>query len=227
MSDGIRVVIFGASGLAGGETLLQLLADERIAQVIAVGRRHLPSTHAKLESVTHSDFLDFEPLAEKLTGIDACFWELGVSQNDVPDEQQYTEITYGYTMAAAAVIKRVAPGCVWHFISGSGTNESKGTLWRRVKGRTERELMEYGFPRVICYRPGLIWTSPGRKPRYVMEKIVRPFKFLLYPLKSASINGADYGRVSLRLQFSDYNGIIENAQMRRIAAQPDDTKIAL
>lgn len=216
---GIRVAITGASGLAGGETLDMLLAEDRIAEVISIGRRRISVEHPKLQQIVHTDFLDFSSLRDQLTGLDAMFWKLGISQMDVPEEEDYRRITYDFTVACAKLLQETSPQAVFHFITGTGTRRDGRQLWQRVKAQAEDDLMKLGLGRVVCYRPGLIWSSPGRKPRYKSEYVLMPLKWFGYWIKGISIKGSDYGKACLAAQFSDTFGILENRELRELADQ--------
>lgn len=55
----MKVLIVGASGMIGGEALLQCLANPQVSSVVAFVRRELPSdvsNNAKLKSVIVKDF---------------------------------------------------------------------------------------------------------------------------------------------------------------------------
>lgn len=55
----MKILIVGASGMIGGEALIQCLAHPRITNVVAFVRRDLPadvSGHPKLECVLVKDF---------------------------------------------------------------------------------------------------------------------------------------------------------------------------
>ena len=132
----MRVALFGATGAAGSGVLRQCLADARVTEIIAVTRRPLGVASPKLTEVIWSDFLDLEPLAKRLTGLDACFYCLGISQTQVPDPARYREITYDFTMAAAQTLLRHSPAHTFHFLSGSGADPTGRSriLFARVKG---------------------------------------------------------------------------------------------
>lgn len=55
----MKVLFVGASGMIGGDVLVQCLANPRISSVVAFVRRDLPtdvSSHPKLQSVIIKDF---------------------------------------------------------------------------------------------------------------------------------------------------------------------------
>ena len=55
----MRVLVFGATGSAGGSVLNVCLEAPVVDEVQVVTRRPLTKAHAKLRVITHSDFLDY------------------------------------------------------------------------------------------------------------------------------------------------------------------------
>lgn len=99
-----RVLILGATGAVGSELVRQCVADERIEHIVALTRRPLQESHAKLSVIVREDFLDYSDLGDELSEIDICYCALGISQVQMPDPTQYTLITRDYVVAAAAAL---------------------------------------------------------------------------------------------------------------------------
>lgn len=172
----MNVVIFGATGMIGRGVLLECLEDPSVTKIVAVVRRPTGQTHAKLEEVVHADFTNDDAIAAKLTGIDACFFCLGVSSAGM-SEADYTRVTYDFAMAAATTLKRVSPNVTFCFVSGSGTDSSeKGkSMWARVKGKTENALLAMFPERAFVFRPAYIHPMKG-------TKLYRAFYVVFVPL---------------------------------------------
>ena len=117
----MKVVIFGATGMIGHGVLLECLDDAGIESVLTVGRRPVDVTHPKLEQIEHDDFTNFEAIEDRLGGLDACFWCLGVSSSGM-SEEAYRKITVDFTMAGAASLARQSPQLVFCFISGAANS---------------------------------------------------------------------------------------------------------
>lgn len=157
----VKLVLFGASGMVGQGVLRECLRADDVTEVVLVVRAPTGQTHAKLREVTPKSFTDLSPLASSFTGVDACMFCLGVSAAGMP-EADYTHVTYDLALAAARAIHAANSKATFIYVSGGGTDSTeKGrTMWARVKGRTENELLRM-FERAFMFRPGLIRPMHG------------------------------------------------------------------
>jgi uncharacterized protein YbjT (DUF2867 family) len=174
----MRVVLFGASGMIGQGVLRECLLDPGVESVLVIGRSPTGRQHPKLREIVHHDFLDFAALEPDLTGIDACFYCLGVSSFRMT-EADYSRITYDYTLAAAQLLARLNPGLVVVYISGAGTDSSSRTMWKRVKGATEDALLSLHIRGAYMFRPGFIVPLHGIRSK---TRLYRFFYWITAPL---------------------------------------------
>jgi uncharacterized protein YbjT (DUF2867 family) len=176
----MRVLLFGASGMIGQGVLRECLLDPDVESVVVILRKGLGQQHSKLRELLHSDFLDFTSLESQLSGFDACFFCLGVSSTGM-SEEDYQRVTYGFTLAAARVLVKLNPNMTFIFISGAGADSSErgSSMWARVKGKTENELLRLPFHAAYIFRPGLIIPLHGIQSR---TRLYRVFYVLLGPL---------------------------------------------
>src|SRR4051794_34039264 len=93
----IKVILTGATGMVGEGVLLECLHNDKVSEVLIVGRRHYHLQHAKLKELIVPDFLTIENFAEQLKGYDACFYCAGISSIGLK-EPEYTKITYDTTL---------------------------------------------------------------------------------------------------------------------------------
>lgn len=158
----MKALIFGASGMVGQGILRECLLDPGVKAVVSVVRAPTGATHAKLREIMHGDFLDFLPIEGELSGLDACFYCLGVSAAGL-SEAEYTRITHDYALAAARTLLRLNPALTFVFVSGAGTDSSAQgrVMWARVKGRTENELLALPFKAAYMFRPAAIQPLQG------------------------------------------------------------------
>jgi uncharacterized protein YbjT (DUF2867 family) len=211
----MKILLFGASGTAGGAVLSACLASPAVESVRAITRRSLGLTHPKLQEILHRDFLDYADAAEAFREVDACLFCLGISATQVSGEAEYRRITQGFALAAATALNAASPNAVFHFISGQGTNADSRLMWSRVKGETERELMaRFG---AVCWRPAAIDAEPSASsPRaYRYLRLLFP---LLRPFRSLYVRGEDLGRAMLQATTENLTGrVLENAEIRDLA----------
>lgn len=160
----LKVIITGSTGMVGEGVLHECLNHSQVEQVLIINRRPIGVSHPKLKEIIHNDFHDLTPIAPQLKGYNACFFCLGVSSIGMKEEQ-YRHVTYDLTMHVANVMLRQNPDMVFGYISGAGTDSTeKGrSMWARVKGKTENDLMKLPFKKVYAYRPGFMRPTPGLK----------------------------------------------------------------
>lgn len=184
----INVIITGATGMVGEGVLHECLHSDEVASVLIINRKPLGMKHPKLKEIIHADFYDITALEGQLSGYDACFFCLGISSVGLPKEE-YEKITYTLTMHVAEVLLRQNPDMVFNYVSGASTDSTeKGRVhWARVKGKTENELMAFGFKKVYAFRPGFMLPTPGMKNTNPYYKYIS----WLYPvLKKVAPNSA-------------------------------------
>lgn len=158
----MKVIITGTTGMVGEGVLHICLEDPRIESVLIINRKPLGRTHPKLKEILHTDFYDLAAVESDLKGYDACFFCLGISSIGMK-EADYYKVTYTLTLHVASTLARLNRGMSFSYISGAGTDSSeKGrSMWARVKGKTENDLMKLPFRQVFAFRPGFIKPIKG------------------------------------------------------------------
>lgn len=175
----IRTIITGSTGMVGEGVLHEALLHPEVEKVLVINRRPCEVTHPKLTEIIHKDFLDFNPIADKLKGYNACFFCLGVSSVGM-NEEKYYSLTYTLTMHVADILAKQNPDMTFCYISGAGTDstEKGGINWARVKGKTENDLRRLPFRKVFAFRPGFMKPTKGLKN---VPRLYKAFTFL-YPV---------------------------------------------
>jgi uncharacterized protein YbjT (DUF2867 family) len=179
----VDVVIFGATGMIGQGVLRECLGAADVGRVVTVGRAATGVEHPRLREVVHRDLLDLAPLETSLSGLDACFFCLGITSAGL-SEADYTRITYDITLAAANALIRLNPQMTFVFVSGAGTDSTeRGRLmWARVKGRTENALLRMPFKAAYAFRPGVVQPLHGVRSRTAAYRILYSLTAPLLPL---------------------------------------------
>lgn len=162
----MKVIITGATGMVGKGVLLECLDHPDVDQVLAIGRTPLGMQHPKLKELMHDNFSDFSTVKDSLGGYDACFLCMGVSAAGM-SEETYFKLTNRYTLSLATILLKQNPGMVCTYVSGQGTDatEKGRTMWARVKGKTENDLLHLGFKQAYMFRPGGIIPLRGIKSK--------------------------------------------------------------
>jgi len=114
-------MLFGATGMVGQGVLRECLLDPGVSSVLAVGRTPTGRTDPKLRELVRADMYDLEPVAEELTGYDACFFCLGVSSAGM-SEEAYRRVTYDLTLSVARTVLARNPDLTFVYVSGQGTD---------------------------------------------------------------------------------------------------------
>jgi uncharacterized protein YbjT (DUF2867 family) len=171
----MKVILFGATGMVGQGVLRRCLLDPDVESVLAIGRKPSGASHPKLRDLVRPDMFDFNVGAAELSGYDACFFCLGVSSVRM-SEAEYTHLTYDLTMGWAHALARVNPAVRFLYVSGMGTGGK--SMWARVKGRTESDLLAL-LPAAIMIRLGALRPMHGERSKApgggVLLTVLSPF----------------------------------------------------
>jgi uncharacterized protein YbjT (DUF2867 family) len=172
----MKIVIFGGTGMVGQGALRACLHDPEVQQVLCVVRSPGLSAHPKLREIVHQDFLDFSPIENELTGLDACLYCLGVTSAGL-NEDDYSRVIYGFTIAAANSLLKANPRISFIFVSGQGTDSTENgrTMWARVKGKTENALLAMPFRAACMFRPGFILPLDGIRSKTSSYRVLYQF----------------------------------------------------
>lgn len=168
----MKVIITGATGMVGKGVLLECLELDAVTEVLSISRRRLDMTHPKLKELIHKDFSEFESVKNQLIGYDACYACMGVSAAGLK-EAEYTRLTYDFTLSLAKTLHGLKPKMTFIYVSGQGTDSSeKGrSMWARVKGKTENDLLKLGFHQAFMFRPGAIIPVKGVTPSSKLYRV--------------------------------------------------------
>ena len=200
----MNVVLFGATGMIGQGVLRECLPAPDVQSVVAIVRSATGERHEKLREIVHQDFFDLSAIEPELTGLDACFFCLGVSSAGMTEES-YRRVTCDMTMAAAQTLLRLNPGMTFIYVSGAGTDSTERgrVMWARVKGEIENVLLRLPFKAAYMFRPGFIQPQHGiiskTKLYRVFYAMTRPIFPLLKRLPKYVTTTEQLGRAMLEV----------------------------
>jgi hypothetical protein len=220
MEAKIRAIITGASGMVGEGVMHECLLDPQVEAVLVIGRKPCGTVHPKLIEIIHQDFFDMTPIEDQLAGYNACYFCLGVSSVGMK-EPEYYKLTYTLTLNVAQSLSKLNPDMTFCYVSGGGTDgtEQGRSMWARVKGKTENDLMKLPFKQVFAFRPGYMHPTPGLKNTNKYYKYMTwmyPFLRWVYPAGVSTL--AELGRAMINVTHLGYD--------KRIIEVKDIVKLA-
>ena len=220
----MNVLLFGATGMVGQGVLRECLLDPGVERVLAVGRSAIGAAAvalapaeaqtgqpiAKLRELIVPDVANLSGIEVELAGYDACFFCLGVSSIGMA-EQEYIRLTYDLTLAVAKAVARRSPGATFVYVSGAGTDSTERgrSMWARVKGRTENELLRLPFKAAYMFRPGAIVPLHGVRSKTRWVRLIYLVAAPIVPLWRALLPNTittteQVGRAMLRVAREGY-----------------------
>ncbi|MEU9164730.1 epimerase [Streptomyces sp. NPDC048424] len=178
----MNVILFGATGMIGRGVLRECLRDDSVESVLAIGRTPLGVSHPKLRERVQADPSDLAAAEVDAAAYDACFFCLGVSSVGMK-EDAYRRVTHDLTLAVARPLAAANPGLTFVYVSGEGTDSTERgrSMWARVKGRTENELLELPF-RAYMFRPGIVQPVRGVPSKTRLYRVLYAVTAPLVPL---------------------------------------------
>jgi len=213
----MKVILFGATGMIGQGVLRECLLDPSVDCILSVGRSSAGIDHPKFREIVHRDLMRYSAIESQLAGFDACFFCLGVSSAGMKPEE-YEQISYGITLAAAETLARLNPQMTFVYVSGAGTDSSEQgrSAWARVKGRTENALPRLPFKAAYMFRPGFIEPKAGIRSKtafyrlfYMLTRPVMPLLRLAFP--NFILTTEQLGRAMIAVaQGAESNRILES-----------------
>jgi len=200
----MKILIVGASGMVGNIILKSSLEDDRIDEVISIGRKQLDINHPKLEQIQWKDFSDFQGLETAFENVDGAHFCIGVYTGAVPDDK-FKVITVDYAVAFGEKLKEHSPQVILSFLSGAGADqkEKSRTSFARYKGMAENALTRMNLGGLFIFRPGYIYPVEKRAEPNMMYRISRR----LYPVLKMmgdkySIKSTELAQAMLKASFN-------------------------
>lgn len=213
-----RVIITGATGMVGKGVLLECLDHNSINEVLVLGRSPLNIKHPKLKELIHADFTDLTIISNQLSGYDACFFCLGISAAGMK-EDEYKRVTYDFTLSLAKTLYKINPEMTFTYVSGEGTDstEKGSSMWARVKGKTENDLLKLGFKQAFMFRPGAIIPLRGIKSKtkgyqFMYDYFMWMVKLIKFIAPNSVINTTQVGLAMINSMLKGYNKNILHAK---------------
>lgn len=199
-------LIAGANGLIGKQLLHMLLDSPRYSKVIALARRDLPISHARLEKI----ITGLPDMKEKISPVhaDDIYCCLGSTMAKAGSKEKFYEADFTYPFGLAKIMK--ANGASQYLlVSAMGADKNSSIYYNRVKGEVEEAVSKTGFHCLHFFRPSLLLgdreeSRPGETAAKVIFKL---FGFLI-PTKYKGIRGSQVAKAMLYYASLEDRGIL-------------------
>ena len=200
--------------MVGEGVLQECLKNDAVEKVLIINRKRYDLQHPKLKQVVVPDILQIDELGDELLEYNACYFCAGVSSIGM-NEQDYTKLTYELTLNFANKLLNKNADMTFCYVSGSGTDSSEigKTMWARVKGKTENDLLKLPFKAVYNFRPAFMRPSPGAKNVKGVLKFIAALYPILRPFnKSYFLTLEEVGKAMIVVTLNGYNKNILEVQ---------------
>ena len=170
-------LVFGSSGLVGGQLLNQLIENDNYNK-IKIFVRSEPKNHNPKVEIIKTDFNNLENHKEDIKG-DDCFFCIGTTKQNSPDKNEYRRVELDIPKEIAQITKSNSLNSFVFVSSGFADPKNSGD-YLKFKGQVEEELKKLSFQKLGIVRPSFLLGD--RKEKRIGEQIgILIFK-LLSPL---------------------------------------------
>ena len=163
MAKALSVVMLGASGATGGETLKALLAMPEVTRITLLGRREVALPDGAAARVTQRvvDVGSPDTYADFIDGHDVAICTLGVSQPSKMTKEEFLRIDRDWVIAFANLCRQRG---VRHFelLGAVGADSRSPSFYLRTKGQLRDALIALNFERLSLFQPSMILTPSNR-----------------------------------------------------------------
>jgi uncharacterized protein YbjT (DUF2867 family) len=155
------IIMLGATGAVGTETIKTLSTIPNLGKLTLLGRRPFESVkHDTIEN--HKvDIFDPSTYSELISGYDIGICTLGVGEPSKVSKEQFVKIDKTAVLDFAKACKL---GGVTHFqlLASVGINANSRSFYLRIKGELVGELKALNFDRLSIFQPSMIITPTNR-----------------------------------------------------------------
>ena len=159
-------LLFGSSGLIGGQLLNNLIQNNDYNKIRIFVRSESEIKDSKIE-IIKTDFNNLKNHAEDIKG-DDCFFCIGTTRQNSPDKNEYKRIERDMPVKIAEIAKANSVNTFIYVSSGFADPKNSGA-YLRYKGEVEVELKKLNFSKLRIMRPSFLIGN--RKEKRLGEKI--------------------------------------------------------
>ncbi|MDA3781113.1 MAG: NAD(P)H-binding protein [Bacteroidales bacterium] len=160
-SKQFSIVMLGASGAVGAETLDTLLQFENIEQLTLLGRKTIPDIDFDYVQQYKISISDPTSYHNYLEGHTTAICTLGVGEPSKMSKEEFVKIDKIAVLDFAKACKEAG---VKHFelLASVGINPKSISFYLRIKGELVEELKALNFERLSIFQPSMILTPTNR-----------------------------------------------------------------
>lgn len=153
MSNTPIALLAGATGAVGGRLLKRLLARDDGTQVVTVGRRPPPRSHARLAHIR----ADLDGIGAALRDVNCteAFCCLGTTIRQAGSRAAFRAVDVD-GVAAFAAAARASGASYFGLVSAAGAAAGSPSAYLCAKGDAERAVEALAFPSLVILQPGLL-----------------------------------------------------------------------
>lgn len=159
--DKLTVVMLGASGAVGTETMQTLLKMPNVERLTLLGRTPIAGIDAKNVHQHKIDIFDAHSYADLLEGHDVAICTLGVGEPSKMGKEEFIKIDKTAVLDFAKACKAAG---VLHFelLASVGIDAKSSSLYLKTKGELVEELIALDFEQLSIFQPSMILTPTNR-----------------------------------------------------------------
>ena len=211
-------LVFGSTGLVGGNLLNQLIQNDNYFKIKIFVRSSIQVNNSKVQ-VIQTDFNNLEKHKEEITG-NECFYCIGTTKKNSPDKNEYERIELNIPKQVAQIAKSNNINSFFFVSSGYANSKSSGE-YLKYKGLVEEEILGLGFSKIGIMRPSFILGKRkefrlGERIGIIIFKLLNPI--FIGPLKKMrSIHSETIARAMIKIA-NEYIGrkIFESDQISEL-----------
>lgn len=160
-SDQLAIVMLGASGAVGTETLNALLDSQNLKKLTLLGRKPIPNIYADFVQQHTICINNPNTYNEYLVGHSVAICTLGVGEPSKISKEEFVKIDKIAVLDFAKACKKSG---VTHFelLASVDINPKSASFYLRIKGELVEELKTLDFERLSIFQPSMILTPSNR-----------------------------------------------------------------
>ena len=169
-------LIFGSSGLVGGNLLNQLINNSNYSRIKIFVRSYPDIVNPKVE-IINLDFYNLEKNKKLITG-DDCFFCIGTTRKKSTDKKDYRRVELDIPKQIAQISKQNNVKS-FIFVSSGFADPNNSGDYLKFKGLVEEEIKSLNFEKFGILRPSFLLgnrkeTRQGEKIGIFIFKLLSP-----------------------------------------------------